>query len=180
MNKSGGAVAECRSPPQKIEGKTDRRGWPDFADCNRITHADVLNNGSLTVEVRMKPDEDDVCRNFIPKNPFVRNMLLSFLDEETADTSFELETRSLINASKNISPALGEVFHAHKFVLKTCAKGSILAFLCDDCDDETPVPITDVAPKVFRLMLRYVYGGDILAVEWITPKICLKPRTNMA
>ena len=89
MNKSGGAAAECRSPPQKIEGKTDRRGWPDFADCNRITHADVLNNGSLTVEVRMKPDEDDVCRNFIPKNPFVRNMLLSFLDEETADMSFE-------------------------------------------------------------------------------------------
>ena len=128
----------------------------------------------------MKPDEDDVCRNFIPKNPFVRNMLLSFLDEETADISFEVETRSLIDASKDMSPALGEVFHAHKFVLKTCAKGSILAFLCDDCDDETPVPITDVAPKVFRLMLRYVYGGDILAVEWITPKICLKPRTNMA
>ncbi len=49
-----------------------------------------------------------------------------------------------------------------------------------ESDDETPVPITDVAPKVFRLMLRYVYGGDILAVEWITPKICLKPRTNMA
>ena len=137
MNKSGGAVAECRSPPQKIEGKTDRRGWPDVADCNRITHADVLNNGSLTVEVCMKPDEDDVCRNFIPQNSFVRNMLLSFLDEETADISFEVETRSLIDASKDISPALGEVFHAHKFVLKTCAKGSILESLCEDYDGST-------------------------------------------
>ena len=77
-----------------------------------------------------------------------------------------METRSLIDTSKDLSPALGEVFHAHKFVLKTCAKGSILASLCDDCDDETPVPITDVAPKVFRLMLRYVYGGDILADKW--------------
>jgi len=81
--------------------------------------------------------------------------------------SFKVEScPPLIDASKDTSLALGEVFSAHKLVLKTCAKGSILASLCDDCDDETPVPITDVAPKVFRLLLRYVYGGDISAGEW--------------
>ena len=26
-----------------------------------------INNGPLTVEVRMKPEEGDLCRNFIPK-----------------------------------------------------------------------------------------------------------------
>ena len=118
----------------------------------------------------MKPDGGDLCRNFIPKNPFVQHMLDLFLDEDTADMSFEVETRPLLDASKDTSPALGEVFrevfHAHKFVLKTCAKGSILGSLCEDCDGSTPLPITDVVPKVFRLMLRYVYGGDISAGKW--------------
>jgi uncharacterized small protein (DUF1192 family) len=118
----------------------------------------------------MKPDGGDLCRNFIPKNPFVQHMLDLFLDEDTADMSFEVETRPLLDASKDTSPALGEVFrevfHAHKFVLKTCAKGSILGSLCEDCDGSTPLPITDVVPKVFRLLLRYVYGGDISAGKW--------------
>jgi hypothetical protein len=166
-NKSGGAVAErSSSPHKKFVGGTKAWGWPDFALRDLITHDDVLNNGSLTVEVRIKPVEGDLCRNFIPKNPFVQNMLDLFLDEERADMSFKVESRPLIDASKDTSPAPGEVFHAHMLVLQTCAKGSILGSLCEDCDGETPVPITDVAPKVFRLLLRYVYGGDISAGEW--------------
>jgi uncharacterized small protein (DUF1192 family) len=164
-NKSGGAVAERSLSPHKFVGGKSS-GWHDFSDHDVITNDDVLNNGSLTVEVRIKPVEGDLCRNFIPKNPFVRNMLLLFLDEETADMSFEVESRPLIDASKDTSPTPGEVFHAHKLVLRTCTKGSILGSLCDDCDGSTPVPITDVAPKVFRLLLRYVYGGDISAGEW--------------
>jgi hypothetical protein len=167
--KSGESVAERSLSPRKFVG-TQSWGWHDFAARDVITHADVLNNGSLTVEVRMKPDGGDLCRNFIPKNPFVQHMLDLFLDEDTADMSFEVETRPLLDASKDTSPALGEVFrevfHAHKFVLKTCAKGSILGSLCEDCDGSTPLPITDVVPKVFRLMLRYVYGGDISAGKW--------------
>ena len=165
-NKSGLAVAECSRSPHKFEEGAKSWGWPNFALRDVITHDDVLNNGTLTVEVRIKLVEGDLCRNFIPKNPFVRTMLLLFLDEETADMSFEVESRPLINASKDTSPALREVFRAHMLVLKTCAKGSILSSLCEDCDGSTPVPITDVAPKVFRLLLRYVYGGDILAAEW--------------
>ena len=164
-NKIGLAVAEHSSPPQKFEGN-NAYGLDDFAARDLITHANVLNNGSLTVEVRIKPIEEDHWQNFIPKNPFVQHMLDLFLDEDTADVSFKVESRPLIDAPQDSLPDPGEVFHAHELVLQTCAKGSILASLCDDCDDETPVPITDVAPDVFRLMLRYVYGWDILAAEW--------------
>jgi hypothetical protein len=38
--------------------------------------------------------------------------------------------------------------------------------LCDDCDGETPVPLSDVAPKIFHLMLWYVYEGDISLADW--------------
>ena len=114
----------------------------------------------------MKPEEGYLCRNFIPKIPFVQHMLDLFLDEEKADMSFKVETRPLLDESKDTSPALCEVFHAHKLVLTTCAKGLILGSLCEHCDGSTPVHITDVAPNVFRLLLRYVYGGDISAGEW--------------
>ena len=144
--KSGGSVAERSLSPRKFVG-TQSWGWHDFAARDVITHADVLNNGTLTVEVRMKPDGGDLCRNFIPKNPFVRNMLLLFLDEETADMSFEVESRPLIDASKDTSPTPGEVFHAHKLVLRTCTKGSILGSLCEDCDGSTPVPINRCCTK---------------------------------
>ncbi len=93
----------------------------------------------------------------------MKNILQLFSDEETADLSFRVEPTDTSEASPT---ALGEVFSAHKIVLKTCAKGFILASLCDDCDGKTPVPITDVAPEIFRLMLRYVYGGDITSAKW--------------
>ena len=68
-NKSGGAVAERRDSPHKFEGKTAWWGW--LATRAMITHD--VNNESLTVEVRMKPDdhEGNLCQNFIPKNLFL-------------------------------------------------------------------------------------------------------------
>lgn len=51
-------------------------------------------------------------------------------------------------------------------MLKACAKGSILASLCDSRDGSEPVPINDVHPRVFHLLMRYVYGGNIIASEW--------------
>jgi speckle-type POZ protein len=75
-----------------------------------------------------------------------------FLDQDSADISFEVGD---------------QIFFAHKLVLRTCAKRSILASLCDDCDISSSVPISsDLDPKVFRLMLFHVYGGEISSDVW--------------
>jgi hypothetical protein len=70
-----------------------------------------------------------------------------------------------------------QVFYAHKLVFKVCAKGSILATLCEDCDESSPAPISDVDPRVFRHMLCHVYGGYISASEW---KDCSKDLIEAA
>ena len=58
--------------------------------------------------------------------------------QETADKSFEVETRPLLDASKDTSPALVVKFSMPiKLVLKICTKGSILESLCEDYDGST-------------------------------------------
>jgi hypothetical protein len=134
-NKSGGAVAETSDSPHKLGGKSS--GCHDFALRDVITHADVLNNGTLTVEVRIKPVEGDLCRNFIPKNPFVQHMLDLFLDEERADMSFEVKSQPLIDASKDTS----------------LPKSSMLICLC--CRLAPKVPF--LPPFVMTAMVKHQY-----------------------
>ncbi|KAL3787211.1 hypothetical protein ACHAW5_004001 [Stephanodiscus triporus] len=163
-NKSGGADIE-NNGHHKFTGDQGW-GWPDFASRAEITHADFLKNGTLTVEVRIKSEEEDRWQHFIPKNPFVQLKMHIVFSEERADMFFKVESR-LNDTPEDSLPSQSEVIRAHKLVLKICAKGSILASLCEDCDRSTQhVTITDIVPKVFRLMLRYVYGKDLSAADW--------------
>ena len=100
-------------------------------------NANVLNNETLIVEVRIKPIEEDHWQNRIPKNPFLKNMLDLFLDEETSDMALKVESKPRMDAPYD---STSKVFSVHKLiVLKTCTKGSILASLCEDCDGNAPV-----------------------------------------
>jgi hypothetical protein len=96
--------------------------------------SNILAHGSLTVEVRIKPDKGNRCRNFIPKNRFVQNMQRLLLDEKTPDISFQVQT---------------QVFYAHMLVFKVCEKGSVFAFVCKDSNESLPVPILDVNHRLF-------------------------------
>ena len=160
--KTGGIVMK-RLTTHKFEGRKTW-GWADFALRTAVAapQSNALSLGSLTVEVRVKPDKGDHCQNFIPKNRFVQNMQKLFLDEDTADMSFQVRT---------------QVFYAHKLVLRVCVNESILATLCEDCDESSPAPISDVDPRVFRHMLCHVYGGYISASEW---KDCSKDLIEAA
>ena len=135
-------------------------GWKDYIERSKITNPsnNVLNHGTLTVEVGIKLDGDHYNANFIPRNAFAQNMLRSFIDEDTSDVIFNVKGQD--------EPSTTVQFHAHKLVLQFCAEGSTLASLCEEYDKSTPVPITDVDPEVFKQMLYYVYGGKIGAAEW--------------
>ena len=74
-----------------------------------------------------------------------------------------MQSPPLIESTDDSAPAQIQVFYVHTLVLKTCAKGSILDSLCDE---ELPVPIFDVTPTVFRIMLHHVYGGKISVDVW--------------
>jgi hypothetical protein len=124
-NNSGGTVASFQDS-HKFTQKYEGHCWSNFASCAAITDGNVLKHGLLTVEVCFKPEPG---LHFIPKNPFVQNMVQLFSDEETANISFKVGNQSISSSS-----ALSKVFSTHKLVLKTCAKGSILASLCDRHD----------------------------------------------
>ena len=147
----GNIIKETTSTSSKtFVTETRGLGWSDFIERSVLLKPVNLSNGTLTIEVQMKLDESKSQLNFVPKNPFANNMLKLLLDEDTADVLFGVS---------------GEQFHAHRVVLKAGAPE--LARLCEDTDETTPVIIPDVEPKVFKMLLKYVYGGEVEA-DWKT------------
>ena len=127
-------------------------------------------NGTLAIVVSIK-EEERKLKPFVPKNSLFRMMQGMFLDESTADVSIDVKVHDT-KTSSTVS------IHAHSQILQGCAP--MLAVLFEspapadsparntrsarknNSDEEmTSVPITDVKPDVFRLLLWYVYGGSI-------------------
>ncbi|KAL7525154.1 hypothetical protein ACHAXR_000879 [Thalassiosira sp. AJA248-18] len=116
----------------------------------------LLDVGTLTVQLKLTLNETNApCQPFAPENPFAQNMRKLFLDETSADVLF---------AVQNPDDEESTNFHAHRVVLKLCA--SNLDVLCGSYTNLTPIPISRVEPKVFKLLLLYVYGGTISTKDW--------------
>mmetsp|Transcript_32717 Transcript_32717/g.69091 ORF Transcript_32717/g.69091 Transcript_32717/m.69091 type:complete len:237 (-) Transcript_32717:372-1082(-) len=122
-------------------------GWRDFARRDQLIYpfTTALNHGTLTIEVRIKPDDNHCCLNFIPKNECARNILLSFMDKNTADIVFEVQDDASKARAADRSPV---VIYAHKLILQLCAKDSALATICE-ADGKKPVPIKGIDPHLF-------------------------------
>ena len=131
-----------------------------FHDCT--TRADVLDasnkylvDGNLTVEVDIQVMLDKPP-TWTPTNTVCSDMLafLDAADADNTDVTFEVAS----NDGK-------ELFYAHGPILAarcpTKGLGPTLASLAEGCDPDTPIPIGDVQADVFRMLLRYVYGGEI-------------------
>jgi hypothetical protein len=143
-----------------VDGPLSGKGWSNFAE--RTTIIDSLVDGTLVVEVYLKPHEPikAMLPHFIPENPFCNNMLRMFNDEESADIIFKVGKHQSKNNAAKVAKIATVTFHAHRVILKACS--AILADLCQSKGDPTtPIEITDVSPDIFRLLLYYIYGGKI-------------------
>lgn len=133
--------------------------------CNRFAdRAAILDprngflvNGSLTLEI-------DICvlqperRIWTPTDATaakeVCSDLLKILDDadpNNADITFAVDGKEGEGGQ--------EMFYAHRVILTT--RSPTLAGLADESEHSTPIPIKDVRPSIFRMVLRFVYGGEI-------------------
>ena len=132
----------------------------------RTTLIDLLVNGSVIIEVRMKSTTTTAATEksitqFIPTNPINKNVLQKFMDEESADVVFEVDNGSCQSEDNNNKKSkTTTTFYAHRFILQ--AISTMLAEMCGKSDEGiTTVSITDVKPEVFKHMIYYTYGGKL-------------------
>jgi hypothetical protein len=144
-----------------VGGLCPGRGWSNFAE--RSTIIDSLVDGTLVIEVHMKPHEPikATLPQFIPENPSACKIIpLMFNDEESADIVFAVGEHQSKNNAEKVAKTAPVTFYAHRVILK--AVSAILADLCESKGDPTTlIEIMDVSPDVFRHLLYYIYGGKI-------------------
>ena len=116
----------------------------------------ILNEGTLTLVVRIVPDEDypdqDYSRESNPpkfSSEIGPNIFKLFGDEDTADVAFKVNST---------------MFYAHKLVLMVQAPD--LFELVEGFHKDTPMAISDVEHDTFEIMMKSVYGKLILPSEW--------------
>lgn len=133
----------------------------DTAKLSKLMNS--LVDGSLIIEVRMKlPSTDKSANQFIPTNPFNKNVLELFGDEETADVVFEVGGQQDTDTRKKKAKTSTTSIHAHRLILQKCAP--TLYGMCrggSSGEGITTISIADVKPETFKHMISYVYGGKV-------------------
>ena len=129
--------------PQNLRGAS---GFDDFL-LKRSEILDeenkILVDGALLIDVHLqiKPKQKSI---YIPTNPFGTNMLKLLENEEDSDVTFMVKKTKI---------------PAHKLILKMNAP--VLHGFCTEQEEGGSIPIKETTPKLFRVILRYVYGGDV-------------------
>ena len=129
--------------------KTKPWGHLDYATREDVLDSsnNYLPDGNLTVEVDIQVmlDKPPV---WTPTNTVCSDML-AFLDAaDNTDVSFEVG-----------SGDGKELLYAHGPILS--ARCPTLASLAEDNDPGTPIPIGDVQADAFRMLLRFIYAGEV-------------------
>jgi hypothetical protein len=71
-------------------------GYRNPLDRSFIIDMNILNNGTLTIELRMISNESKLCSNLIPKNPCSTDLisLLKHNEKSPSDITFQVEVIS--------------------------------------------------------------------------------------
>lgn len=110
--------------------------------------SNILNKGTLAFKLKLSL-ADVYSNKETPAFSTIDNMEI-FLDEETSDLMFDVR---------------GSMIPTHRCILKSQAKD--LYTLAGECGSGKHMPISDVEPDIFKMMLRiYFVGGFILPEEW--------------
>ena len=143
MMTNGGGTYKSEGPGQSAEWRL-----PNFVARHIILDETkkILNEGTLTFIVWIMPASPTSVVNQTKLN---ENMLKLFGEDSTADVAFKLGD---------------SMFYGHKLILKVQAPE--LFQLAEQFDKGTPMPIEDVKPEVFEIMLKYLYGKTIHHGEW--------------
>ena len=163
-NVDGKEVGCSESYTQEFDasGSGGNNAWCKHDFAKRSTLLNSLVDGSLVIEVRMKSTSTDKSiTQFIPTNPFNKNMLELFMDEETADVVFEVGGEQQTKGKRKKTKTSATNFYAHRVILKKCAPTLYEMCKSDESGGVTTVSITDVTPEVFKHMLHYVCGGKL-------------------
>lgn len=103
----------------------------------------------MTFEVRIRLHRDEYRHTDIPKSNVADDVLKLYLEENCEDVAFKVK---------------GKIVKSHRFVLR--ARAPELAELSETFDVNNPMPVEDVKPEVFELMIGTLYGKSISAQTW--------------
>jgi len=154
----GGRLFNTYSPKNAAH---EHNAWgQDFAKREDVLKAskNYLVDGNLTVEIDIQVMLDELPV-WTPTNTVCSDMLkiLDSADAENADVLFEIGGGDKVTARSREDEF--QTYYAHKIILSKRAPA--LAALADDCSPGTAIPISNVHPALFRMLLRFIYGGEV-------------------
>ena len=154
----GGESFKIFSPAAHVRGYLNYAKREDVLDASK----NYLVDGNLTVEVDIQVMLDKPLV-WTPTNTLSLDML-KLLD--AADNAVDADkTIPAVVTFKVASGDDTECFHAHSQIL--VARCPTLASLAEGCGPNAPIPIENVQVGVFRMLLRFIYGGEIPSKEVI-------------
>jgi len=131
--------------------------------------------GTLTVLVKIQLFQERDT-NFVPRNNVGLIKLLTEANTLPNSDCGEEERSNTANTSDVKFSVEGEIFNAHRLILKLSAPA--LAQLCEDVDEDTPIPIINVRSQIFQGVLRFAYGDVIPEEVWTSPLNTEDEATN--
>jgi len=124
-----------------------RKGWPNFIARSRVLDPrayllDSQGTLSVVVQVQLFQEKDT---NFVPRNDLNLFKLLKEANPPLSDGNGSVknaEDSATANTADVKLSVAGEIFHAHRLILKLAAPA--LAHLCEDADDEECILVPGV------------------------------------
>jgi hypothetical protein len=123
-----------------------------------------LVKGTLIIEVRVRlaTPTKAVLPPFIPENPLTKMIQEEFLEDKYSDILFEVGGDQRKDNATKVAKITPVTFPAHRVIVAKFSNTFAEICASGGGDNGTnPIPIDNVSPDIFRLLLSYMYGMKI-------------------